>query len=93
MPLYLAELYLREGYKRGYELLNNAVTLGFPSGVTLKAGPWASNEEAKIILLVDIQDHSLTFSAFSGGVAQGIFSKRRLTPVVDWSVVGKTVNE
>ena len=35
------------------------LTKGFPPGVTLKAGPWASNEEAKIVLILDIQDHAL----------------------------------
>lgn len=97
MPLYLDEIYFnigsKEEFKRSYELINGAITKGFPPGVTLKAGPWASNEEAKIVLVLDIQDHSLTFAPFSSAVAQGIVSKRRLTPIVDWSAVEKAVKE
>ena len=44
-----------------------------------------SNEEAKVVLVLDIQDHALTFPAFSGAVAQGIVSHRRLSPIVEWS--------
>ena len=58
---------------------------GFPEGVTLKAGPWASNEEAKMVLVLDIQDHAKTFTTFSTLVAQGLITKRRLTPIVEWS--------
>jgi len=95
MPLYLDEIYFnidsKEAMKRSYDLINGAITKGFPPGVTLKAGPWASNEEAKIVLVLDIQDHALTFGAFSGAIAQGIVSKRRLTPLVEWSAVEKAV--
>jgi hypothetical protein len=95
MPLYLDEIYFNIGskdeMKKAYELINGALTNGFPPGVTLKAGPWGSNEEPKIVLVLDIQDHSLTFAPFSGAVAQGIVSKRRLTPIVEWSAVEKAV--
>ena len=91
MPLYLAELYFKDGFKRGYEAITSALTGGFPPGVTLKAGPWASNEEAKVVLVMDIQDHSLTFAPFSSAVVQGIFEKRRLTPIVDWNAVQEAV--
>ncbi|MGA2412586.1 MAG: hypothetical protein ABSG46_19655 [Candidatus Binataceae bacterium] len=95
MPLYLDEIYFnissKEELKRSYDLINGAITNGFPPGVTLKAGPWASNEEAKIVLVLDIQDHSLTFGPFSSAIAQGIVSKRRLTPIVEWSAVEKAV--
>jgi hypothetical protein len=91
MALYLAELYLKEGFKRGYEAINRAMTEGFPPGVRLKAGPWASNEEAKVVLVMDIEDHTLTFMPFSSAVTQGIFAKRRLTPLVDWSVLEEAI--
>jgi hypothetical protein len=61
---------------------------GFPEGVTLKAGPWASNEEAKIVLILDIQDHAKTFETFQGLVAKGVIAKRRLSPIVDWAAMG-----
>jgi hypothetical protein len=97
VPLYLDEIYFnvtsKEDFRKGYELINGALTKGFPPGVTLKAGPWASNEEAKIVLVLDIQDHALTFAPFSGAVAQGIVSKRRLSPIVEWSAVEKAVKE
>jgi hypothetical protein len=95
MPLYLDEIYFnvpsKEAFKQMFELIDGTIKNGFPPGVTLKAGPWASNEEAKIVLILDIQDHALTFNAFSGAVARGVVSKRRLSPIVDWPTVEKTV--
>ena len=95
MPLYLDEIYFnvasKDDLRKVYDLINGAVTKGFPPGVTLKAGPWMSNEEAKIVLVLDIQDHALTFPAFSGAVAQGIVSRRRLGPIVDWATVEKNL--
>lgn len=91
MALYLAEVYFKEGFRRGYEAINRALTGGFPPGVSLRAGPWASNEEAKVVLVMDIEDHALTFAPFTSAVTQGIFAKRRLTPLVDWSVVEEAI--
>jgi hypothetical protein len=95
MPLYLDEIYFnvasKDDFKKVYDLINGAVTNGFPPGVTLKGGPWMSNEEAKVVLVLDIQDHALTFPAFSGAVAQGIVSRRRLGPIVDWATFEKGV--
>jgi hypothetical protein len=42
---------------------------------------------------MDIQDHSLTFAPFSNALAQGIFVKRRLTPLVTWDTVENAVKE
>jgi hypothetical protein len=89
MPLYLDEIYLTqaspEKIKTMLAGLRNAVEKGaFPQGVTLKAGPWFSNEDLRVILVLDIQDHSLTFGAFSGALLDGSIEKRRLTPIVDW---------
>jgi hypothetical protein len=61
-----------------------ALNDGLPPSVTLKAGPFISNEEAKVILTLDIPDHSATFGVFSGVVGKGLAAKRRHTPVVDW---------
>ncbi len=89
MPLYLDEIYFnvasKDDFKKLHDLINGVITRGFPPGVTLKAGPWMSNEEAKIILVLDIQDHALTFPAFSGALAQGVVARRRLAPIVEWS--------
>lgn len=73
--------------KKVVALVQEALKGGLPQGVTLKAGPWASNEEPKVILVLDIQDHSLTFNTFAKIVAQGLVAKRRLTPIVEWSGV------
>jgi hypothetical protein len=96
MPLYLDEIYYnmssKEQFRQVYDRMNRNMTQGFPPGVTLKAGPWFSNEESKVILILDIQDHSLTFTPFSDGLVKGMIRKRRLTPIVDWSTVDKIVS-
>ena len=95
MPLYLDEIYFNanspEDAKKGVALIQNALKNGFPPGVTLKAGPWGSNEEPKIVLILDIQDHTLTFDGFAKAVSSGLIAKRRLTPLVEWSAVEKAV--
>ena len=97
MPLYLDEIYFnvssREDTKKIYDLISGAVSRGFPPGVTLKAGPWISNEEPKVVLVLDIQDHALTFPAFTGAIAQGVVSRRRLCPIVEWSAFEKFVKD
>lgn len=99
MPLYLDEIYWNatspDNTKKVLEFLQGAIQGaikgGLPHGITLKAGPWASNEEAKIILVLDIPDHSLTFNPFANIVAQGLITRRRLTPIVEWGEVEKMV--
>jgi hypothetical protein len=93
MPLYLAELYCKDGFKRGCDVISRTLASCFPPGVMLKAGPRASNEEAKLMLVMDIPDHSLTFAPFSNALAQGIFTKRRLTPFVTWRTVENALEE
>jgi len=97
MPLYLDEIYLNattpDNAKKIFAVLQEGLKGGLPQGVTLKAGPWASNEEPKVILVLDIQDHSLTFNTFSKLVSQGLVAKRRLTPIVEWNAVEKVVKE
>ena len=95
MPLYLDEIYLNasspEDAKKSVGLISQALKDGFPPGVTLKAGPWGSNEEAKVVVILDIQDHALTFDGFAKAVSSGLITKRRLTPLVEWSAVEKAV--
>lgn len=97
MPLYLDEIYLNastpENAKRAFKFFAEVVKGGFPPGVTLKAGPWMSNEEAKVVLVLDIMDHSLTFNPFTKALAQGIVLKRRLEPIVEWSDAQKLASE
>jgi hypothetical protein len=95
MPLYLDEIYWEPSRtKEVHNMFKGVLSgeTGFPEGVTLKAGPWASNEEAKMVLILDIQDHAKTFTTFSTLVAQGLITKRRLTPIVEWSGMDGVVN-
>jgi len=96
MPLYLDEISFnvanKGDLKRAYDLISGAVKDGFPPGVTLKGGPYFSNEECKVVLILDIQDHALTFGPFTGAIANGVVSKRRLSPLVDWETAGKAIN-
>jgi hypothetical protein len=97
MPLHLDEIYLNasnpENAKRAFTFFAEVYKGGFPPGVTLVAGPWMSNEEAKVVLVLDIKDHSLTFNPFTKAIAQGIVLKRRLEPIVNWSDAQKLASE
>lgn len=93
MPLYLDEIWLSwDSPARAKQVLQqfDGMARGdfpYPEGVTQVAGPWFSNEEAKIVLVLDIADHARTFSAFGFGLAHGLIARRRLTPIVEWSAV------
>lgn len=94
MPLYLDEIYWDPAHtKEVHDLFKDVLSgkTGFPEGVTLKAGPWASNEEAKMVLILDIQDHAKTFDTFTTLVAKGLIAKRRLTPIVEWGAMDGVV--
>jgi len=97
MPLYLDEIWMNpsppENAKKLHAMFKEVLSGkgGFPPGVTLKAGPWASNEEAKMILILDIQDHAKTFVPFATLVAQGLIARRRLTPIVEWSALDDVI--
>lgn len=98
MPLYLDEIWIGwDSPARAKEVLQQfggmaAGTFPYPDGVTQVAGPWFSNEEAKIILVLDIADHAQTFTAFGFGLAHGLIVRRRLTPIVEWSAVSALVD-
>jgi hypothetical protein len=97
MPLYLDEIWL--GWKdaaQAKETLQRFQSMGtggfgFPPGVTLKAGPWFSNEEAKIVLILDIADHAQTFVPFGLAIAHGLITRRRLTPIVEWDTLDQLI--
>ena len=58
----------------------NPASVGAPQEVRFAGGPWFSNEEPKVIFLVDIPDHTPTFQVFGKIVSSGLIEKRRLTP-------------
>jgi hypothetical protein len=104
MALYLEELYFnvlsREQLKKSFDIIRNLLTLlrdalarGFSPGLTLKAGPWWSAEEAKAVFVLDIEDPKNTFTRFCSYISQGVIAKRRLSPIVDWDTVQKTDRE
>jgi len=98
MPLYLDEIWISwDSPARAKQVLQqfDGMARGdfpYPDGVTQVAGPWFSNEEAKIVLVLDIADHAKTFTAFGFGLAHGLISRRRLTPIVEWSAVSALAN-
>ena len=93
MPLYLDEIWLKwDSIDKAKQVLTQFRSMGsggfpYPEGVTLKAGPWFSNEEAKIVLVLDIADHTKTFGAFGLALAHGLIKRRRLAPIVEWSAL------
>lgn len=101
MPLYLDEVWLKdpspERVKEFAGMIGSAAkspaSVGAPAEVRFVAGPWASNEEAKVIFVIDIPDHTATFQVFGTLVAKGLVEKRRLTPIVDWSEVEKMTGQ
>ena len=64
-----------------------------PAEVRFVGGPWASNEEPKVIFLVDIPNHTPTYQIFGKLVSTGLVEKRRLTPIVEWSEVEKMASQ
>jgi len=97
MPLYLDEIWLQcdspERAKQALQAFRPMDGAGFPwpEGVTLIAGPWFSNEEAKIVLVLDIADHAKTFTSFTLGLAHRLIARRRLTPVVEWGALDQLI--
>ena len=83
MALYLDEVWLKdpspERMKEFTKLIGAAAkspaSIGAPQEVRFAGGPWFSNEEPKVIFLVDIPDHTPTFQIFGK-----IVSKSGLTP-------------
>lgn len=90
MPLYLDEIWFERARLRDALQTFGALARGeapFPDGVRLIHGPWFSNEEAKVVLILDIADHAKTFGAFTTGILAGLLTRRRLEPIVEWSAV------
>jgi len=101
MALYLDEVWLKdpnpERVKEFVRTIGQAAkspaSIGAPTEVKFVAGPWASNEEPKVIFIVDIPNHTPTFQIFGKLVASGLVEKRRLTPIVEWSEVEKMAGQ
>jgi hypothetical protein len=99
MPLYLDEIWLAwndaDTARRALTAFRTMATtdFAFPEGVTLVAGPWFSNEEAKIVLVLDIADHAKTFASFTLATMHGLIAKRRLAPIVDWPTLQAFVRQ
>lgn len=92
MSLYLDEIWIQwdsvETARRALTMFRSMdSTFNWPPGVRLVAGPWFSNEEAKIVLVLDIADHATTFAPFHLATAHGLIARRRLTPVVAWAAI------
>jgi hypothetical protein len=101
MALFLDEIWLRDPspdrVKEFAGMIGAAAkspaSVGAPKEVRFVAGPWASNEEAKVLFVIDIPDHTATFQVFGKYVASGLIEKRRLTPIVEWGEVEKMVEQ
>ncbi len=97
MALHLAELWLNvDSADRAKEIVKGIDGLlagNFPPGVTKVAGPWVSNEETKLLLILDIQDHTTTVGPFLRGVTNGHVLRRRFTPIVEWETVKNAIAE
>lgn len=101
MPLYIDEIWVKDPtparMKQFVEMIGqaakNPASIGAPQEVKIVAGPWGSNEEPKIIFVIDIPNHTTTYQVFSKFITQGLIERRRLTPVVDWSEVEKAATQ
>uniref|UniRef100_UPI003977FCA0 hypothetical protein n=1 Tax=Salmonella sp. SAL4438 TaxID=3159893 RepID=UPI003977FCA0 len=47
--------------------------------------PWLSNEEAKVIFIFEIKDPSDMMEAFAERMVSGLFARRKLTLLSDWT--------
>jgi len=87
MALHLVEIHLdmssKERAERAMTAANNVASGHMPPGFSLVAGPWMSNEEAKLVVVVDFDDHNATLDFFWPAVARGTVLRRRFTPLVE----------
>jgi len=51
--------WVRDDFKAGLRAHEQQHNQGISAGSNTQGGPWFSNEESKVILILDIQDHSL----------------------------------
>jgi hypothetical protein len=97
MPLYLDEIWLNasdpETARRSLTVFQTLAreAAPYPEGVRRIAGPWFSNEDARVVLVLDIADHEKTFSSFAQAMVAGLIVRRRLTPIVGPEAVDELV--
>jgi hypothetical protein len=92
MPMFFNEVWLRDMSATTMQgvvsflgnLRQGVRPHNLPGDLNLLAGPWLSNEEAKVYFVFEIDDPTDTFEAFAERVADGLFLKRRLTLIQDW---------
>ena len=53
------------------------------------AGPWLSNEEAKVMFVFEINDPSDMMEAFAERMVSGLFARRKLTLLSNWTDASK----
>ena len=103
MPLYLDEVWVKdpdpEKMKEAIAIFTALATdpesiVGYSSTqIQVIAGPWLSNEEAKVIVVLDIADHTPLVHPFGRYLAKGLFERRRLTPIVGWQEAQKLADD
>jgi len=97
MSLYLDEVWVKDpDPEKIKEVIGIFTTLSTQpksiaptTDVRVVAGPWLSNEEAKVIIVLDIDDHTPNVHTFVRYIAAGLFERRRLTPIVSWEEAQK----
>lgn len=95
MALHLAEIHLRiedaESAKAAMAAARRVADGHLPEGFRLVAGPWMSNEEPKLVLVLDFDDHTRTLDFFWPALARGTVTRRRFTPLVELDDLAKVV--
>ena len=97
MPLFLNEVWLGslepKVFNEAIEFFGNlskgSKPDNLPENLRMVAGPWLSNEEAKVMFVFEINDPSDMMEAFAERMVSGLFARRKLTLLSDWSDAGK----
>ena len=97
MPLFLNEVWLGSLEPK---VLNEAIGFfgnlskgskpnNLPDNLRMVAGPWLSNEEAKVMFVFEINDPSDMMEAFAERMVSGLFARRKLTLLSNWADASK----
>jgi len=92
MPLFLNEVWLGDIKP---ELIEEAVAFfgnlsvgtkpdNLPPDLRMVAGPWLSDEEAKVMFIFEIDNPSRMFVAYAERLLSGLFARRKLTLLSGW---------
>lgn len=88
MPKFFNEVWLHDmapkTVSRAIEFFKGQQINDPTANMTILAGPWLSNEEAKVYFVTEVDDPTETFTPFAERVADGLFLKRRLTLIQGW---------